>query len=219
MTPVLAELLDLGPGGAAELGTDPGAIAARRWQSALASALELAQVSYAIVDESASEDELAGYRAVIAPTLDRVDHGLWQRLRALSEHKRTVVVIGPGTPTRDELDQPLSDPPPRRAGRLKAGSLDDLPGLAGDLAALAGELPDAWQIERPDEVRALAYADPTGRVRAVFVASDAAKPTTAVLLCGAGTLRDAFSAERVIPTTGKATIALPPRGIRLFVIE
>src|SRR5690606_20417313 len=63
VTPVLADTLDLGPGGAAELGTDADAIAARRWQDATAHALELAQVPYAIVDESASEDELARYKA------------------------------------------------------------------------------------------------------------------------------------------------------------
>ena len=35
-----------------------------------------------------------------------------------NEHKRAVVVIGPGTPVRDELDQPLAtDPPPKRVGR------------------------------------------------------------------------------------------------------
>ena len=82
VTPTLADLLDLGPGKSAELGSDAAAIAARRWQSAIARALELAQVPYAIVDEAASEAELAHYRAVIAPTQDRIDRGLWQRLRA-----------------------------------------------------------------------------------------------------------------------------------------
>ncbi|MGN6110345.1 MAG: beta-galactosidase [Kofleriaceae bacterium] len=221
LTPVLAEVLDLGPGGAAELGTDAGAIAARRWQDAIAAALELAQVPYALVDEAASEDELARYRVVIAPTLERVDHGLWQRLRALAEHRRAIVVIGPGTPVRDELDQPLADPPPRRIGRLKDGSLDDLPGLAEDLAALAGELSDAWQIERPDEVRAMAYADPAGVVRAVFVVSDAPREVSAVLLAGdhAHQLRDPLAAERHLVVAGKVTVTVPARGVRLFIVE
>lgn len=221
MTPVVAELLGLGPGGATELGTDAGAIAARRWQDALAGALELAQVPYAIVDEAAGEDELAGYRAVVVPTGERVDRGLWRRLRALAEAKRTVVVIGPGTPVRDELDRPLDEPPPRRAGRLKAGSLDDLPGLAADLAALAGELPDAWQIERPDDVRALAYADPAGAVRVVFIASDAPRPATAVLLAseGARGLRDPLTAERIRIASGRASISVPPRGVRMLIVD
>jgi beta-galactosidase len=221
MSPVVAELFGLGPGGAAELGTDAGAIAARRWQDALAAALELAQVPYAIVDESAGEDELAGYRAVLVPTGERVDRALWRRLRALAEARRAVVVIGPGTPVRDELDRPLDEPPPRRTGRLKEGSLDDLPGLAADLAALAGELPDAWQIERPDDVRAMAYADPAGAVRVVFVASDAAKPATAILLAGEGAraLRDPFTAEQIRITGGTASIPVAARGVRMLIVE
>ena len=160
MTPVLADILELGPGGAAELGTDAAAIDARRWQTAIARALELAHVPYAIVDEAATEDELARYRAVIAPTGARIDRGLWRRLRAVAEHKRGVVVIGPGTPVRDELDQPFDEPAPKRIGRLKAGSLDDAPGLAADLAALAGDASEAWQVERPDDVRAMPFVAP-----------------------------------------------------------
>ncbi|MEJ7603870.1 MAG: alpha-amylase family protein, partial [Kofleriaceae bacterium] len=136
MTPVLAEVLNLGPGGAAELGTDPAAIAARRWQPAIVDALELAQAPYAIVEETTPEDELAGYRAVIVPTPGRIDRALYTRLRALAEARRTIVVLGPELPVRDELDQPLADPgagsesrplqswpAPRRLGRLKPGSL------------------------------------------------------------------------------------------------
>ncbi|HEY6175515.1 MAG TPA: hypothetical protein VIX73_13750, partial [Kofleriaceae bacterium] len=246
VTPVLAEVLDLGPGGAAELGADPAAVTQRRWYAAIARALDLARVPYAMVDESAHEAELAEYRAVIVPTQDRIDRVLAHTLRALAEHpagvpsgqgvagplprdrsialgrKRVVVVIGPGTPTHDELGQPLNaDALPRRIGRLKAGSLEDLPGLADDLASLAGEPSDAWQIERPDEVHAYAHADPAGAVRVVFVASDLARATTAVLLVDDDTraLRDPFSSERIALAGGRASIALPPRGIRMLVVE
>ena len=136
---MLAEVLGIGPAGGAELGTDAGAIAARRWQTAIASALELAQVPYAIVDDAASEDELARL-----PRRDRPDHARasiaasGSGIRALAEHKRAIVVIGPTTPTHDELDQPLLDPPPRRVGKIRAGSLDDLPGLAEDLVVARG---------------------------------------------------------------------------------
>ncbi len=220
MTPVLAEILDLGPGGATELGTDPGAIAARRWQTAIATALELAQVPYAIVSEAASEADLAGYRAVIVPTLDRVDRALWGRLRALAEAKRTIVVVGPGTPTRDELHQSLVDQPPRRMGRLKQGSLDDLPGLAADLADLAGELSAAWQVERPADVRAYPYADAAGVTRVVFVANDGGKPASALLVASdsAKELRDPFTAERIRITGGTATVVIPALGVRMFVV-
>jgi len=221
MTPVVAELLGLGPGGAAELGSDPAAITQRRWQDAITRALDLARVPYVIVDESVSEDELAGLRAVIVPTLDRLDRGIAHTLRAVAEHKRAVVVIGPGTPTLDELGQPFGDAVPRRVGRLKAGSLDDLPGLAADLALLAGEPSDAWQIERPNDVHAYAHGDAAGAIKVVFVASDVDKPASAVLLVDATTraLRDPFSHERVAIDDGRATLALPARGVRMLIVE
>ena len=221
MTPVLTDVLGLGPAGSAELAADPAAATARRWQTALCRALELAQVPYVIVDEAASEDELARYRAVIAPTGDRVDRGLWQRLRALADARRTVVVIGPGTPARDELDQPLAEDPPRRMGRLKAASLDDLPGLAEDLAQLAASADDAWQIERPDEVRAVPFSDDAGKARVVLVTSDAARDATAVLLAGPGAtaLRDPFTNERVAVAGGRAAFAIAARGVRMWIVE
>ena len=221
MTPVVAELLDLGPGGAAELGDDPAAITQRRWQAALARALDVARVPYTIVEESVTAGELAHVRAVVAPTLDRIDRGLAHTLTELADHKRCVVVIGPGTPAHDELGQPLLDAVPRRVGRLKVGSLDDIPGLAADLALLAGELTDAWQVERPDDVQAYAYAVPGDPVRVVFIASDLAKPATAVLLVDETTqaLRDPFSRERLAAAAGRVSIALGPRGVRMFVVE
>lgn len=221
MTPVLADALALGPGGAAELGSDAGAIAARRWQTAIASALELAQVPYEIVDEATPADELARYRAVIAPTGARIDRGLLERLRALVEAQRAVVVVGPGTPTHDELGQLLPPGPalPRRVGRLNAGSLDDVAGLADDLASLAGDTAAAWQVERPDDVRAHAFADPGGRVRCVFVASDAPRATTAVLLADGVVLRDPIANERVRVRDGRATLALGPRAVRMLIVE
>jgi len=216
LTPVLADVIGLGPAGAAELALDRAAITARRWQTAVCRALELAQVPYAIVDETASEDELARYRAVIAPTGERIDRALWTRLRALAEHKRAVVVIGPHTPTRDELDQPLPEPLPKRMGRLKEASLDELAGLAEDLSSLAGELPETWQVERPDEVRTSVFTAPGGRIRAVFVISDADHATTAVLLADRE-LRDALSSERFALKDGRVTVPMPARGVRLLV--
>ncbi|HSN25271.1 MAG TPA: hypothetical protein VLT45_03265, partial [Kofleriaceae bacterium] len=215
MTPVLADVIGLGPAGAAELSRDPAAITARRWQTALCRALELAQVPYAIVDESAAEDELARYRAVIAPTGDRIDRTLWTRLRALAEHKRAVVVIGPAAPTRDEYDQPLPDPLPRRMGKLKAASLDDLAGLAEDLAGLAGDLPDTWQVERPDDVRTAVFTDASGTARAIFVLSSAPRATTAVLLADRA-LRDVLSNERFELRDGRISVPMQPGAVRLL---
>jgi hypothetical protein len=216
VTPVLADVLNLGPAGAAELALDRAAITARRWQTAVCRALELAQVPYAIVDETATDDELARYRAVIAPTGDRIDRALWSRLRAIAEHKRAIVVIGPHTPSRDELDQPLPEPLPKRMGRLKEASLEDLAGLAEDLSSLAGELPDTWQVERPDEVRTSVFTAPDGRVRAVFVLSDADRPATAVLLADRD-LRDALTNERFALANGRVSVPMPARAARLLI--
>jgi hypothetical protein len=216
VTPALAEALKLGPGGAAELGTDDAAIAARKWQTAIARALEIAQIPYAIVDEATPEADLAHYRAVIAPTPGhRIDRGLFTRLRALAEHKKSIVVIGPSTPTRDELDQPLGDPMPRRTGKLKEGSLEDLAGLAEDLAGLAGAIGDAWLVERPDSVRTYAYGD-----RVVFVVSDAERATSAVINAGEGatSLRDPFG-ERLRVDGGRVTVPMQPHSVRMLVVE
>lgn len=216
MTPVLAEVLSLGPGGATELGDDSGAVAGRRWHDAICAALELAQVPYAIVDEAATEDELARYRAVIVPTTRRLHRGLAQHLRSLVEHKRATVVVGPGLPTHDEFDQQFPDPLPRRIGRIREGSLDDLPGLAADLTSLAGDLPEYWQIERPDNVRACAFADASGTARAVFLLNFGPKPITAVLLADErASMRDPFSGETFRVLAGKITI--PIVGVRLLV--
>jgi beta-galactosidase len=219
VTPILADALGFGPGGSADLGTDASAISARRWQTAIARALELAQVPYAIVDESTPETTLAHYRAVVAPTHDRIDRGLLERLRSLAEHKRAVVVLGPGTPTRDELDQSHPEPLPKRVGKLKPDSLDDIPGLADDLLALAGELPEAWQIERPDDVRAFAYADRESRVRVVFVASDHPRAANAVLFADGAALRDPLANETIPIEAGRATIAMPPHGVRMLLVS
>ncbi|HEY0194846.1 MAG TPA: beta-galactosidase, partial [Kofleriaceae bacterium] len=54
ITPVVGEVLALGPGGAAELGTDHAAVLQRRWLDAVTRALDLARVAYVLVDESAS---------------------------------------------------------------------------------------------------------------------------------------------------------------------
>ncbi|MEO8705477.1 MAG: alpha-amylase family protein [Kofleriaceae bacterium] len=215
MTPVLGEALGLAT---PELGTDAGAITARRWLTAIIDALETAQVPYVLVDEGATEAELARYRAVIVPTIERVDRALWRRLHALADAKQTTVVIGPGTPLRDELDRVLDDPPLRRVGKLKAGSLDDLPGLAEDLAAVAGD-PSAWVSERPEGVNVFAYSDGAA-TRVVFVTSDAEKPVTAVIATAdAKQLRDPFTDEVIEIANGKAAIVLGARGVRMFVVD
>jgi beta-galactosidase len=211
MAPVLADVLGLGPGGAAELALDPAAITARRWQTAVCRALELAQVPFVIVDESATAAELAAYRAVIAPTpTERVSPHLWTTLCELADARQTVVVIGPATPVVA----------PRRMGKLKAGSLDDLAGLAEDLATLGGDVSEAWHVEGPEGVRAMPFLAQDGNVRAVFLISDAERGVNATLLtdCGVKTLRDPLTQERIQIDAGRAVVPLQPRGVRLLLV-
>jgi hypothetical protein len=214
LAPAVAELLGLG---AANLGGDAGAIAMRAWQHAVCRALELAQVPYRVVDERTPVDELARFTAVIAPTLERVDRVAWQSLRALAETKRCIVVIGPGTPTRDEFDQPLDAPAPKRMGRLESGSTSDLPGLAAALASLAGEPPEAWQVERPSGVRSSAFADASGAIRLVIV--QASTPVTATLLAdpSVARLRDVLTGESIAVRDGRVTLAIT--GVRMLVVS
>lgn len=216
MTPVLAELLGLGAGGATELGRDPAAIASRKWRLAVCRALELAQVPYMLVPETTPVAELAAYRAVIVPTLDRLDHRVFASLNALAEAKRTICVIGPVTPVRDELERPLPGPLAKRIGKLNLGSLEDLRGLAEDLVALAGEQPETWHVERPDDVRTSVFVDATDQARCVFVINDSDRAVTAVVLAEGSSLQDAITGEIFAITAGRAPLAIHARGVRMF---
>ena len=55
----------------------------------------------------------------------------------------------------------------------------------------------------------------------MFVASDLARPATAVLLVDADTraLRDPFNHERIAAGDGRASIALEARGIRMLIVD
>ena len=217
MTPVLADVLGLGAGGATELGLDRAAIASRTWQLAVCRALELAHVPYHLVDETATADELASYRAVIVPTVDRISAATWATIHAIA--RQVICVIGPHTPTRDAFDQSLVGVPPKRVGKLNPGSLEDLSGLAEDLAALAGELSETWQVERPDDVRTTVFSDPAGRARALFVISDADRAVHATVLADEGSaLRDAVTGETLRSTNSRVHIAVHARGVRMFAI-
>jgi len=173
-------------------------------------------------DESAPIDRLRGFAAVIAPTLDRVDRALWRTLHRLADDK-AVVVFGPHAPTRDELGHPLGDDlaPPRRAGRIRAGSLDDLAGLADDLAALAGDAAGEWVARRPAGVIAAPFADPEGRVRALAVTSLATRAVTAEITAPPRTaIHDAATGEAFTAgATGVLQIPLAARSARLFVLD
>ncbi len=224
LPPALAEALGLGGAGATALGRDPAAIASRMWRLAVCRALDLAQVPYALVAETTPVAELAGYRAVILPTLDRIDHTAFASLQALVSAKQTICVIGPTMPARDELERPLpalAEAIAKRIGKLNPGSLDDLPGLAEDLAALAGERAETWRVERPagvDSVNTTVWTDAAGTARCLFVLNDGDRDVTAVVVAEGSALRDAITGERIEVAHERARIAVHPRGVRMFAI-
>lgn len=219
LPPLAGELMQLGPGGSAELARDPAAALHRRWFDAAARALDLAQVPYAIVDEGASLERLLAHDAIVAPTLHRVDRALWKKLGEAAAARR-VVVIGPETPSLDEWGEPLGDDAavPRRAGFMRPGSVDDVAGLADDLAAL--EPQDEWYVERPAGANASAFIDGGGHVRAVFVYNPGDKPASARLVVPPGTaLRDALTDDVVHAEDGAVALPMPARDVRFLIVD
>ncbi len=213
-----------------QLGRDSGALEYQRWLSAVLSALDLNQVPYALVDEDCSEDMLANYAALISPTLDRVDRGLWNRLCSLAQQGQTVV-IGPGLPTRDEFEQPLSiGQLPTRIGRIRADSLTDLDGLADDLLSLAGDLADEWIASEQSDVDCSVFyaSEPSpdqaatpSRPRILFVSHRHRRPVRAeVFAPGQAQLTDAVDGSNYTASSqGIIEIPLAPRAVRMFYIS
>lgn len=184
LTPVLSEFVGLGPSGSAELALDRNSAEHRRWLIACESALDLAGVPYDIVDEGAPADRLASYRAVIVPTLERVDRGLWRTLHALASTD-TVVVVGPEQPSLDHRGVALGDDAglPARAGLIRVDSIDDLNGFADDLTDVAsstGELPGDWLAET-DDIDCTVFVGEDEQPVVLFVANRSAKQITAEL--------------------------------------
>jgi len=217
LSPVVTELLRLGAAGAAELARDPAPALHRRWMDAVAGALDEAGVGYELVDEDAPDARFDGRRLVVAPTLARVDRGLWRRLYELAA-RGVRVVVGPDRPERDELDAPLGDDAalPRRVGLLRPASLEDRAGLARDLAQAAGETSPAF---RAPAFHLSVFEDPRGSVRALTLGNPAADAADADMTLPAGTcLVDPFSGERWREAAGAVRIPLGARTVRLLTI-
>jgi len=221
LSPVLTELLDLGPGGSAELARDRAPALHRRWLEAVASALDAAGVAYDRVDEEADDERLAGRRLVVAPTLTRVDRRLWRRLHALAA-SGVQVVVGPERPVRDELDQPLGEEValPRKVGLLRPASLEDPGGLARDLAHAAGDVGSAYRVDDPSTpVHTSVFENPHGEVRALTLGNPLAAPASVSLSLPAGVcLRDPFSGQTWREKSGVVQIDLGAYAVRLLTI-
>jgi beta-galactosidase len=218
LSPVVAELLDLGPGGAAELARDRAPALHRRWMRAVADALDDAGVGWDLVDEDAPDERFAGRRLVIAPTLARVDRRLWARLHALAASAQ--VVIGPERPARDELDRPLGAEAalPRRVGLLRSASLDDLAGLADDLArAVGGEAPVVQRAQSSPAVHISVFENSQGKLGSLTVGNPLAEPVDASLSVPAGMcLCDPLSGQSWSEQDGLVEIPLGAFGVRLL---
>lgn len=148
-SPALARFAGLDPV-AMTTGNTEDAVTALRWHDVLRQALVMAGVAYDVVDDTASADQLASYRVVIAPTGVHITTHFAATLRDVASRKHTTLVMGPTPAQRDEVNLPL--PPntlPTRVGRLRAASLDDAAGLAADLHALGGDASVDLQVEPP----------------------------------------------------------------------
>lgn len=221
LPPILGEVLGLGPAGAAELSTDPGATLHRRWLLACERALDFAQIPYDILDEGVEEARLGQYRAIIAPTLNRVDRGLWQRLHRAAE-RGVQIVVGPHRPSCDEYGDDLGSDAelPARAGLIRELSLTDTAGFADDLMAVAGDLDDEWSAEDSDIDCAL-FVDRDRRPTVLFVGNRLSSARRAPLLLTArATLADAITGEQfTADSEGALDVPLAGYQVRMFVIE
>ncbi|HWM85297.1 MAG TPA: hypothetical protein VNO33_05650, partial [Kofleriaceae bacterium] len=137
------------------------------------------------------------------------------------------VVIGPEQPVRDELDRALLGEEarlPRRVGLMRAGSLDDLDGLARDLEATAGGGEPDWSIEDQDGAGSIdlsLFEDPdTGAVRAAFAGNPSARPLRALLRAPAGVaLSDVRSGRALAVEEGGAALDLEPWAVRFLAVS
>ena len=98
---------------------------------------------------------------------------------------------------------------------MRPGSVDDVAGLAEDLAALVP--PATWAIERPAGPHVDVFDDGQGRPRAAIITNPGAGAVRARLALPAGlALRDSLTGEHLESHDGVATIALAAGDARLF---
>jgi len=226
LSPVVAELLarQLGPGGAGELARDPASALHRRWLHAIVSALDRAGLPFALIDEEAAEEAWQAHSLFIAPTLDRVDRTLWQRLRAAAD-RGAQIIAGPERPSRDELDRPLGEDArlPRHLGLMRPGSLDDVEGLAADLAAAAGS-GEVWRVATSEDGGPVAhlsvFEDARGAVRAICVGNPAERAVRARLQAPGGVgLRDPWTGRTLTVNDGVIRVDLDAHAVLLFAVD
>jgi hypothetical protein len=220
-TPAVTEWMGLGPSGHAELALDASARLYPRWLAAVREALDFVEVPYLLLGESELHRIDRSTKAVVAPTLRRVDGAIWGALHALGITGMPVV-IGPDMPIEDELGRPLGDEGdmPTGAGLLAAESLEDIEGLAADLLGLAGELSDLWIAPQSPSATCTPFYDEEGNVPLLFVRNRDAEAMTAEVNVPVGcTLRDGITGEAILEAEGIATVSLAASETRIFRVE
>lgn len=217
VTPLVAELLDLGPGGFAELGRDPGARRAARWRRAIAEALDCLEVPWVLLDEATPVEVLEDYRLLVCPTIDRIDAGLWSRLRQVAAGG-VRVIIGPRRPGRDAFDEPLEKPGlVANMGVLRPETLENIDQLGEDLAGAAGELEDQWIAPASPELRVTPLRDPHGAVKALILANRGPATRAAIAVTDGLRLRDPLSDETFEARGERLEVDIGPARARLLI--
>ncbi len=216
----VTKFLGLGPAGAAELSLDESARLYPRWFAVVREALDQAELPYRVLGEHQLHEIDASCKAVILPTLRRVDGAVWAALHAL-DAAGIQIIIGPELPQEDELGRPLGEDAakPAHAGLLAKESLHDALGLAEGLLGVAGDRSDLWIAPGSLEITCTAFYNKENTAKLLFVRNRSAVTSNArvnVLACCV--LQDPFTAERFAESGGIALLPMKPNEIRLFLI-
>jgi beta-galactosidase len=215
------EWLGLGPEGHAALALDPDSRLYPRWLAAIIRALDLAELPYQLVDEQSLHRIGTETKAVLLPTLRRVDGAAWAGLHALAG-TGIQVIIGPEVPREDELGRPLGADAvsPEGAGMISSEMLEDPEAFAASLLDLAGDLGDLWIAPESPGVDCSIYSDPDGVARALFVGNSSKEATTTrVNVPESCVLRDAISGEKIAEVDGMSSISLASNEVRFFLLQ
>ncbi len=220
-SPAVLEWMQLGPSGASELSLDASARAYPRWVAAVTRALDMLEVPHVVLDASELHKINSETRAVVAPTLRRIDGSVWGALYALCMAGMPVV-LGPEVPMEDEFGEALGDggQRPSGSGLLAAESLDDLDGLADSLLALAGDLGDLWIAPEADGVTCTPLFDEAGVAQLCFVHNRGDAGARARVNVPVGSmLRDGIGGQEILEADGQAEVSLTAGEVRIFRVE
>ncbi len=220
---LLSGLLDCGDSGVAAFGADDDARVTASWYGAIRRALELFEIPYLIVDEATSLTRLSRFSAIICPTIRRIDAGLWEKLRAIAgtSENDTKVILGPGRPSVDALEQPLDESAlVAGMGLLRPETLTDLDALGADLSAIAGPFSDDWIAADEPDVHCDILTDSLGHASLLVVVNRASLTKMATVTVPPGVkLRDGLSGEIIEASDdGWVQIELSRQSARIFIV-